>query len=101
MGDRIWYSPALADVAAEHDRLDKILARSIDPQLAFGNDADDMRAPGYGIDPRINVGDMSNDGITYEIARTEIPSTTAINQCGRNTMSRGIHIKNCSTRITC
>lgn len=45
--------------------LDKILSRSTDPQLVFGNDADDMRSPGKGIDPRVMVDDLSNDMITY------------------------------------
>jgi len=31
----------------------------------FGNDGDDMRSPGRGIDPRINTGDMTNDPIEY------------------------------------
>src|SRR5690606_7614633 len=38
--------------------LNKILARSTDPKLAFGNDGDDMRAPGKAMDPRVNVNDM-------------------------------------------
>jgi hypothetical protein len=33
--------------------------------LIFGNDADDMRSPGKAIDPRVMVGDLSNDQITY------------------------------------
>lgn len=43
----------------------KIAARSNDPQLTFGNDADDMRGIGGGIDPRVMVNDMSNDMVTY------------------------------------
>jgi len=35
--------------------LKKILSRSNDPKLAFGNDGDDMRSPGKGMDPRVNV----------------------------------------------
>src|SRR5690606_32766828 len=41
--------------AEEVKGLDKILSRSTDPQLIFGNDADDMRSPGKAIDPRVNV----------------------------------------------
>ncbi len=41
------------------------LARSKEPQLAFGNDADDMRSAGKAIDPRVNVNDMSSDAILY------------------------------------
>jgi len=43
----------------------KILSRSTEHDLAFGNDADDMRSPGSGIDPRVNVGDMSSDALGY------------------------------------
>ncbi|HEY0678993.1 MAG TPA: zinc-dependent metalloprotease [Chitinophagaceae bacterium] len=49
----------------EQEVLNRILARSTDPQLAFGNDADDMRAPGKAIDPRVNVFDMSADAIGF------------------------------------
>ncbi|MGB0881922.1 MAG: zinc-dependent metalloprotease [Vicingaceae bacterium] len=42
-----------------------LLTRSTEPQLIFGNDADDMRAPGKAIDPRVMIGDLSNDQITY------------------------------------
>src|SRR5690606_42030459 len=38
--------------AEEAKGLDKILSRSTDPQLAFGNDADDMRSPGKAIEDR-------------------------------------------------
>ncbi|MFY8090593.1 MAG: zinc-dependent metalloprotease, partial [Chitinophagaceae bacterium] len=43
----------------------KILSRSNDPKLTFGNDGDDMRAPGKAIDPRVNVNDFTNDAIAY------------------------------------
>lgn len=59
------YSQALNDAEAEEARLEAILARSTEPELAFGNDADDMRAPGRHVDPRINIFDMSNDAVTY------------------------------------
>lgn len=49
----------------EETGLRKILSRSNDPQLAFGNDGDDMRSPGKAMDPRVNVNDMSNDAIGY------------------------------------
>lgn len=49
----------------EEKGLNKILDRSTDPKLAFGNDADDMRSPGKAIDPRVNVNDHSNDMMTY------------------------------------
>lgn len=43
----------------------KLLNRSTEPELIFGNDADDMRAPGKAIDPRVMIGDLSNDQMTY------------------------------------
>lgn len=51
--------------AEETEGLKKILSRSTDPKLTFGNDADDMRSPGGGIDPRVMINDMSNDMMTY------------------------------------
>ncbi len=52
-------------LAEEEAGLKKILVRSNEPQLAFGNDADDMRSPGGGIDPRVMISDMSSDMLTY------------------------------------
>ena len=65
------YSPDLDDEAAR----EAVLARSTDPALAFGNDADDMRSPGKAIDPRVNIYDMSNDGIGYALERFELVDT--------------------------
>jgi hypothetical protein len=56
---------AFSNDADEKSGINKILARSTEPYLVFGNDADDMRAPGKAIDPRVNVNDMSNDPIGY------------------------------------
>lgn len=42
-----------------------ILARSTEPALAFGNDADDMRTPGVHIDPRVMINDLSNDPVGW------------------------------------
>ena len=50
----------------------KILARSTEPALAFGNDADDMRSPGHAIDPRVMIGDMSSDAIGYAEGRIRL-----------------------------
>ena len=55
--------------------VNKILSRSTDPQLAFGNDADDMRSPGGGIDPRVNVNDHTNDMVTYGEDRFKLINT--------------------------
>lgn len=56
----------------EEAGLNKILSRSTEPYLAFGNDGDDMRAPGSGIDPRINVNDFTNDAIAYAEDRFKV-----------------------------
>ncbi|WP_298632633.1 zinc-dependent metalloprotease [uncultured Umboniibacter sp.] len=62
------YSPELNDPAAMAEHL----AKSTSDDLIFGNDADDMRAPGWGIDPRVNIYDMSNDAIKYSDMRMEL-----------------------------
>lgn len=66
------YSPALDDSEAEANRLEEILSRSTEPELAFGNDADDMRSSGNGIDPRVMVRDMSSDPVEYSAERIEL-----------------------------
>ena len=47
----IEYGYSIFDSSAENTELNKILSRSNDPKLAFGNDGDDMRSPGKAIDP--------------------------------------------------
>jgi len=49
-----------------------LLDRSTEPSLIFGNDADDMRSPGKAIDPRVMIGDLSNDQIGYSIDRIQL-----------------------------
>ena len=66
------YSTALKEEKDEENRLSKILSRSNDPKLAFGNDADDMRGPGKGIDPRVNIYDLSNDPVAYGVERIKL-----------------------------
>jgi len=56
----------------EEAGLRKILSRSNDPQLAFGNDGDDMRSPGKAMDPRVNVNDLTSDAIGYAEERFKI-----------------------------
>lgn len=68
------YSPALDDETAEQERLNRILSRSTDPALAFGNDADDMRSSFGGIDPRVMIGDMSSDPVAYGVDRIGLVS---------------------------
>jgi hypothetical protein len=62
------YDPRLEAEAAMRAHLE----RSTEPQLAFGNDADDMRAPGKAIDPRINIYDLSSDAIGYAAWQMEL-----------------------------
>ena len=66
------YSVGFEDEAEEEQRLQQILMKSVMPEHTFGNDADDMRAPGKATDPRVNVGDLSNDAITYSIQQIEL-----------------------------
>lgn len=56
----------------ESKKLAEIASRSTEHALLFGNDADDMRYPGYGIDPRVMVSDMSSDPVTYAAERIKL-----------------------------
>ena len=58
------YSEGLDDPIAEEARLEAILSKSTSPLLGFGNDADDMRSPGKGINPDVNIYDLSNDPVS-------------------------------------
>lgn len=69
------YRPPLADPAAEGARQAALLSRSTEHDLAFGNDADDMRAPGAGIDPRVMVSDLSSDALTWATDRMILADT--------------------------
>ena len=60
------------DEKNEEIELNKILSRSTEPALAFGNDADDMRAAGKGIDPRVMIEDLSNDAVGYAEGRFKL-----------------------------
>ena len=66
------YSVGLDDEVAEASRLSAILERSIDPLLKFGNDADDMRSTGRGINPDVNIYDLSSDPVAYASERCEL-----------------------------
>ncbi|ELR70479.1 hypothetical protein C900_03733 [Fulvivirga imtechensis AK7] len=59
-------------VVKNASELDEILARSTEPQLLFGNDADDMRSSDRGVDPRVMIGDQSNDQLSYSADRMEL-----------------------------
>ena len=60
------------DSVKETKGLDKILARSTEPALAFGNDADDMRTPGLHIDPRVMINELTSDAIGYMTDRIKL-----------------------------
>ncbi|WOI53777.1 zinc-dependent metalloprotease [Parvularcula sp. LCG005] len=64
------YRPDLDDEARA-----ALLAKSSERGYAFGNDADDMRAPGRGIDPRVMINDMSSDPVAYGIDRIKLANT--------------------------
>ncbi|MCO7226610.1 zinc-dependent metalloprotease [Pleionea sp. CnH1-48] len=70
------YSPAVSDPAEEEKRLQAILARSTEPALTFGNDADDMRRAGLHIDPRVMIGDMSSEAVKYNNGRMDLIKET-------------------------
>ena len=70
------YSPGLSDPDQEAERLAAIAARSSQPELVFGNDADDMRSPGTGLDPRVNIYDLSSDSIGYAASQMELMQRT-------------------------
>ncbi len=94
------YSEALADPIAEEKRLTAILNRSAEPELAFGNDADDMRAAGRHVDPRINIFDMSGDAVDYAKDRFELikhmagklKSKTLVEGRSHNDLTVGVNV---------
>ena len=66
------YTPSEKNPEDEKERLKNLLSKSTKKEYGFGNDADDMRSPGKGIDPRINVSDMSDDPVRYAQQRMDI-----------------------------
>ncbi|CAN5346509.1 zinc-dependent metalloprotease [soil metagenome] len=71
------------DPDEEEQFLAELLERSTEPELAFGNDADDMRSPGKAIDPRVMIGDMSNDPVAYGVERIRLTSDLMENLLGK------------------
>lgn len=69
------YSPAAHDFITEEVRLRKIAERSSQPNLMYGNDADDMRSSGRGIDPDVNIFDLTNDPVAYAAERCDLVNT--------------------------
>lgn len=68
------YTPFSKETEAKG--LDSILALSSKPENRFLNDADDMRVPGKGIDPRVMLFDMSSDPVGYAIDQLDLISGT-------------------------
>ena len=56
----------------DEDKRKALLERSDEPELMFANDADDMRRPGKGIDPRAMISDLSNEPIKHALQRIEL-----------------------------
>ena len=56
----------------EKQYLSKILSRSIEKELAFANDAFDMRSPGKGTDPNAMIYDLSNDPIQHSFDKIKM-----------------------------
>lgn len=70
------YAPSLDDPAAEEARVSALLARSTERGHIFGNDADDMRAPGRGVNPQVMINDMSSDPVAYGVDRIRLVRET-------------------------
>jgi hypothetical protein len=66
------YAPSLKDESKESARMINLLSKANDSLLIFGNDADDMRGVGSGIDPRVNVNDLSGDALFYSLERIQL-----------------------------
>lgn len=66
------YSPAMDDPILEELHLKKMADRSTDARLMYGNDADDMRSSGRGIDPDVNIYDLTNDPVAYAAERCDL-----------------------------
>ena len=66
------YSPSLDNPEDELERINELMSKSTKNEYGFGNDGDDMRSPGKGIDPRVMVSDLSNDAVGYAQQRMDI-----------------------------
>ena len=70
------YEQKMLNPQDETQRQKILLEKSTNNELGFGNDADDMRSPGKGIDPRIMIGDQSSDPVSYAKERMDIINKT-------------------------
>ncbi len=63
----IQYGYSSFEKSIEAESLNKILSRSTEKELAFANDAFDMRSPGKGTDPDAMIYDLSSDPIEHSL----------------------------------
>lgn len=68
----IWAIQFAYETGRTADATEKLLSRSTEHELLFGNDADDMRSPGKAIDPRVNIFDLTSDAIDYGVERLDL-----------------------------
>ena len=61
-----------ATPSLEEEGLDKILSRSTEKDLAFANDAFDMRWPGKGTDPDAMIYDLASDPLNHSLDKIDI-----------------------------
>ena len=66
------YAPSLKNPEDEKRRIKSLMEKSTQKEYGFGNDSDDMRSPGRGLDPRIMTFDMSDDALAYAKQRMDI-----------------------------
>jgi len=72
------YSPALDDPEKETLRLKSILTRSTERGHDYANDADDMRRPGKGVNPRVMIGDMTSEPVKWQRERSALVRELAL-----------------------
>jgi hypothetical protein len=60
------------DPEREGNEREELLNRSTEEDLAFGNDADDMRSPGKAIDPEVMTGDLTSEAIEFSKIRMDL-----------------------------
>lgn len=68
-----------------------LLDKSTESDLVFGNDADDMRAMGKAIDPRVNIYDLTSQPIEYAIERMELVKEISKEILDKNTAEGSSH----------
>jgi len=60
------------DLSIEEESLTKILSRSTEQELAFANDAFDMRWPGKGTDPDAMIFDLASDQLNHSLDKIDM-----------------------------